>query len=89
MENHIPNVAAILLLLLYILVKDLVFPLLIRHRNQKNNPGHVSQADFREFKSRMDTVWENQEKTNERFESNIRRIFERLDELAPGRRPQK
>jgi len=89
MENQIPNVAAILLLVLYILVKDLLFPLVIRRGNGKNNPGHVNKESFAEFKGRVDTLWEGQEKTNERFESNIRRIFERLDDLAPVRRPQK
>lgn len=84
-ETWMANLASLLIVLLYIAVKDLVLPHLQRRSNQKNgwseNPGATElAAKVREFQGRSDERWAEQHRTNQRVDNNITRIFERLDE---------
>jgi len=69
------------LIILYILVKDVTVPLLRRFNNRRNPPPANKDflAELEAFKARTEARFEEQQRTNERLEANVRRIFERLD----------
>jgi len=76
----------LVLIVLYILIKDVTVPLIRRlqtGRNMRNNgnPGTSSSGELHVFMAESQARWDEQRRTNERFEGNLRRVFERLDAL--------
>lgn len=78
----VENLAGLLALTLYIVIKDVVVPLMRRRNHRNANPGtSTSELDreFSAFRAEVRAQREEQLRVNEGFKDNIRRLFERLD----------
>ena len=82
-EPSMTNLAGLLALVLYIVVKDALIPLMRRRNHKNGNPGislgQLSEK-FSAFPGAVRAPHDEQLRVNERLEGNIGRIFERLDE---------
>jgi len=79
MNEHLTSgVVSLVLLILYLVIKDITIPLLRRRQNShqiSSNPGELKAVI-----AKYDAKWEEQGRVNERVDRNINRIFQRLDE---------
>jgi hypothetical protein len=79
-QGHLPGLLAIALLVIYVLVKDIVVPLL-RSRRTNNNP-YPGHAAYAALDALVEEHHQEQLRINTRFEQNFRRLHERIDKLS-------
>jgi hypothetical protein len=83
MNAHFTSGAvSLVLLILYLVIKDITIPLLRRRQNSdhsSNNPSG-SSGELKAVTAKYDAQWDEQRRVNDRVDKNITRIFERLDE---------
>ena len=83
------NLAGLLALLLYIVVKDLTLPLLRRRNHRNDNPGTLSAGsdpEFLSFRAEVRAQREEQLRINKELKGNIRDILKQLGEVSHGLR---
>lgn len=80
---ELKNLSTLLVLLLYIVIRDITIPLLRRRQNNRH-AGHTagnpeSSGSLEAVTAKYDAQWAEQWRVNERVDKNVARIFERLD----------
>ena len=82
LSGPVGQIVTVLLLVIYVLVKDII-PAVGRRRNNKGNPGYGEKL------AKIEQQWEEQYRTNKRFEGHFKGINDRLDTLGHGRQGER